>query len=224
MRRLLAAAAAFSLCAAPAVAAEIFTGHGARDSMRELVRFTAKSGLEMLPFSEQPLQWYLPLALASAMMLCAAQLILMRRMSLRSRAPQLEAWRPAPVERPPETTIAVRIRNGRRFVKPAEIDAVRAADDYCELVLQSGERLLHASTLEALVRELPPPFRRIHRSAIINLERVASLRRRASRGYEMVTLAGEAVPIGRAYLREARRALQRRAAATASIPGSRPAR
>jgi two-component system, LytTR family, response regulator LytT len=104
----------------------------------------------------------------------------------------------------PGRTLAVRVRKGWRFVRLTDIEHVRAADDYCELVLSSGERLLHAVTLERLSKLLPPSFKRVHRGAIVNLQRLDRLRRRGSGGYEAVTAAGDAVPVGRSYLEDLR--------------------
>jgi two-component system response regulator LytT len=106
----------------------------------------------------------------------------------------------------PSRTLAVRVRNGWRFVRLAEIDHVRAADDYCELVLEGGERLLHSASLDRLARDLPPAFRRVHRSAIANFERVSTVRRRASGAYEILTQANSPLPVGRAYLAQLRTA------------------
>lgn len=96
-------------------------------------------------------------------------------------------------------------------MKVSDIDAIRAADDYCELVLKSGERLLHDATLTALADDLPATFHRVHRSAIVNLQRVQTLRRRANSGHELVCLCGETLPVGRAYLSQTRLALAGRA-------------
>jgi hypothetical protein len=210
---LLATLACFS--AGPTMA-QSFDRHAQRDSIREIVRGGLRQGLQAGPLGDHPwnlMHLYLPTALLAAMMLAATQTLVLRRRSFESARLRQEAERlrraldrsgaPEPVEQ----ILAVRVRNGRRLVKASDIDVVRAADDYCELVLAKGDRLLHAATLDALARQLPATFRRIHRSVIVNLERIEALRRRPSGGYEIVTQAGEVLPIGRSYLADARRGL-----------------
>lgn len=54
----------------------------------------------------------------------------------------------------------------------AEIVAVVGADDYVELRLADGRRLLHAARLDRLETELPGGFLRVHRSVIANMAHV----------------------------------------------------
>ena len=65
------------------------------------------------------------------------------------------------------------LEDGRksRFVRVADIVCLRAADDYSEVVLASGEIFLIATTLKDWEERLPGRyFTRIHRSAIVNLD------------------------------------------------------
>ena len=59
----------------------------------------------------------------------------------------------------------------------ADIIAIVGADDYVELRLTDGRRLLHTARLDRLETELPTAFLRIHRSAIANLTHVTCLER-----------------------------------------------
>ena len=64
----------------------------------------------------------------------------------------------------------------------AEITAVVGADDYVELRLVDGRRLLHAARLDRLGTELPAGFLRVHRSVIANLAHVQGYERDGGRG------------------------------------------
>jgi two-component system LytT family response regulator len=93
------------------------------------------------------------------------------------------ATAPAPVE---HVTVE---KGGRTFLLPArEIDWVRAAGNYVELHAR-GETFLVRATLKAVAERLPAPrFLRIHRSIVVNLDRVVEIERRAV-GEDRVVMA-----------------------------------
>jgi len=77
----------------------------------------------------------------------------------------------------PEDKIAV-VASGRvELVAISDIVAVTGADDYVELHLSNGRRLLHAARLDRLGDILPSQFLRVHRSSIANLAYAAALER-----------------------------------------------
>jgi two-component system LytT family response regulator len=66
-------------------------------------------------------------------------------------------------------TIYVRTDDGARFLPLASIGAILSCENYCELHLATGEKLLVRHTLKAWEDALPaPPFARAHRQAIVN--------------------------------------------------------
>lgn len=68
-----------------------------------------------------------------------------------------------------DDTIYVRTDDGARFLPLAAISALLSCENYCEVHLVSGEKLLVRHTLKAWEDALPaPPFARAHRQAIIN--------------------------------------------------------
>ena len=89
----------------------------------------------------------------------------------------------------------------------AEIVAVVGADDYVELRLAGGRRLLHAARLDRLETELPAGFLRVHRSVIANLAHVQGYERDGGRG-RLLVREGEPLPISRNRLRAVRDALE----------------
>lgn len=85
------------------------------------------------------------------------------------------------------------------FVKHAEIDWIEAADYYSCLHVAAKSHLLRRSMAE-LENELDPShFCRIHRSAIVNLSRVKSLRIGRDGEYEVLLETGDAVRLSRRY-------------------------
>jgi two-component system LytT family response regulator len=85
------------------------------------------------------------------------------------------------------------------FVKISEIDWIEAADYYACLHVGSKTHLLRRSISE-LEQELHPAiFCRIHRSAIVNLNRVRSLELGATGEYEVVLENGSSLRLSRRY-------------------------
>ena len=81
----------------------------------------------------------------------------------------------APAALPParlraDDTLYVRTDDGARFLPLAAIGAIHSCENYCELHLADGGKLLVRHTLKAWEDTLPaPPFARAHRQAIVNL-------------------------------------------------------
>lgn len=86
------------------------------------------------------------------------------------------------------------------IVETASIDWI-GARDYCAELHVGGKSYAVRETLGALEAALDPAsFVRVHRSAIINLNRVTELRRRAVRGTTVVLADGARVPVSRGRL------------------------
>lgn len=72
--------------------------------------------------------------------------------------------------RPPE--LLVRTRAGLERVPVRDIVHIRADDDYVQVALRSGRRLLHDEPMARLARRLPSDFVRVHRSHIVRCDAV----------------------------------------------------
>jgi DNA-binding LytR/AlgR family response regulator len=83
--------------------------------------------------------------------------------------------------------LTVASSRGVERVPLTEIIAVVGADDYVELRLTGGRRLLHAGRLDRLEADLPAGFLRIHRSVIANLAHVRALARDGDRARLLMT-------------------------------------
>lgn len=109
--------------------------------------------------------------------------------------------RPAPAPASPHflERIAVRERGGVRAVPVAEIDWIGAQDYYAE-VHAGGESHLVREPLRALERRLDPRrFVRVHRSAIVNVDRIVRVERGAAGPAAVRLRDGTALPVSRTH-------------------------
>ena len=91
-------------------------------------------------------------------------------------------------------------RAGRVAVVPAEaVDWVEAAGDYVQLHAGREVHLLRETMARMEERLDPERFVRVHRSAIVNVDRVRELRPRANREYDVVLEGGAEVRLSRSY-------------------------
>ncbi len=84
-------------------------------------------------------------------------------------------------------------------VKFAEIDWIEASDYYSTLHARGRAHMLRRSLAELDALLGAHGFRRIHRSAIVNLDRIAALDMRADGEYDAVLRSGQRLRISRRY-------------------------
>lgn len=97
----------------------------------------------------------------------------------------------------PAQRLAIR-RHGRlELVAVADLLYVQGADNYTELVLENGRRVLHDKTLERLETVLPEDFERIHKSYLVRLSAVKQLHVHAGSQYSAELVTGQMLPVGR---------------------------
>lgn len=93
----------------------------------------------------------------------------------------------------------VRGAGGAQLVRYAEIDWIAAAGDYAE-IHAGHRRVLTDSSLAALVEQLPwREFARVHRGAIVRLDRVREVRRLGRGDASLMLRDGQAVRLSRRY-------------------------
>jgi DNA-binding LytR/AlgR family response regulator len=81
----------------------------------------------------------------------------------------------------------------------ARVDRVQAEGEYVR-IFHGEASYLHREPISALIGRFDATrFVRIHRSHILNRDRIASIRRRPAGGYTIVTDTGELLPVGRSY-------------------------
>jgi two-component system LytT family response regulator len=85
-------------------------------------------------------------------------------------------------------------------VPVADILWLAAAGNYVELHLD-GRVLLHRSALGAIEDRLPPrEFQRVHRTALVRVAQLASLRATSNGGWALTLRCGAVVPVSERYL------------------------
>jgi two-component system LytT family response regulator len=100
--------------------------------------------------------------------------------------------------RPPRRLV-VKSDNRIALVKPEDVDWVEAAGNYVRLHVGKDEHLLRA-TMEGVEAQLPPrQFVRIHRSTIVNIERIRSLEPAFHGDYVVQLHDGIELPLSRTY-------------------------
>jgi DNA-binding LytR/AlgR family response regulator len=98
------------------------------------------------------------------------------------------------------------VRRGPAII-PVPLDAVvaiRGADDYSELICRDGSRHLHGKSLRALLHLLPGHFERVHRSYIVDMRAIESLRAAPGGRHVLRLAAGGEIPVGRARFKDLR--------------------
>ena len=102
------------------------------------------------------------------------------------------------------------VEAGARFVPVAQISAILSNENYSDLLLRTGERILTRRTLKAWEDLLPAAqFMRVHRQALVNLANVERQRRDTRETGELiVTGARDPVAVSRSFLVEVETRLQ----------------
>jgi two-component system LytT family response regulator len=86
-----------------------------------------------------------------------------------------------------------------RFVRAADIDCIEAAGVYVSLHV-AGKKLLYRAPLHELVGRLDPMrFVRVHRSAVVNIERIVQLEARSHGEFDVVLQDGSRTRVSRTY-------------------------
>lgn len=107
----------------------------------------------------------------------------------------------------PATALVVR-KSGRLVRIPVdELLRVEGAGTYARLVCRDGRTELHSKSLKQLMDVLPARFARVHRSHIVDLTQIESLRSHEGSRYDAVLASGETIPVGRTRVDDLRERL-----------------
>ena len=102
-------------------------------------------------------------------------------------------------ERPYADRLTVKSARGLTFLRTAEIDWVDAAGNYVRLNA-AGRTYLMRETMGALERRLDPKrFMRIHRSTIVNIERIREIRPLQHGEHLVILEGGKRLTLSRSY-------------------------
>jgi two-component system, LytTR family, response regulator len=85
------------------------------------------------------------------------------------------------------------------FIHVADMEWIEAEGNYVRVHLDGGAHLIRASMNELEITLDPEQFLRVHRGAIINLDRVESIQPEGVSDYRVILRSGQAVKVGRTY-------------------------
>lgn len=114
-------------------------------------------------------------------------------------APPAGATVAPPAAAPPLQRFLVKTNGKMFFVNTTDVDWIEADGNYVRLHVGSASHMIR-ETIIAVERALPPSsFARIHRSAIVNLDRIAEMRQWSSGDYIVVLTTGARLKLSRTY-------------------------
>ncbi|MEM7051579.1 MAG: LytTR family DNA-binding domain-containing protein [Acidobacteriota bacterium] len=108
----------------------------------------------------------------------------------------------------PARLLAIRKPGRIELIKIAEVSHLKAAGDYVEVTTEGGERHLHDKSLDRLASLLPARFVRIHRSWMVDLERLERVDVYPGGRYEARLRDGTTMPVSRSRWPELRRRME----------------
>ena len=96
--------------------------------------------------------------------------------------------------------LAVKTSSGVTFLKVEDIHWVDAAGNYVRLNTDDGENHLLRETMSALEAKLDPRrFVRVHRSTIVNIDRIREIRAQTHGEHLIIIQGGQRLSLSRSY-------------------------
>jgi two-component system LytT family response regulator len=102
-------------------------------------------------------------------------------------------------ERPPADRLLVKDGDRYVFLRPASIQWVEAEDNYVRIHVDGTSHLVRQTMVGMLDRLGPGRFRRIHRSAIVNLDYIGHLEPWTGGDFRVVMRDGSHLTLSRTY-------------------------
>jgi DNA-binding LytR/AlgR family response regulator len=146
--------------------------------------------------------WYLVLA-ALIVVLVVEQIVILRDTRANRDAERQNTLslgeRPIQAKRQGESIVA--IKNGLKILRVVEdeILSVRAADDYCDIVLRDGSTMMSTSGLARFMTTIRDRIVRVNRSHAVNRAHVVMIEPKLGGGRQLLLSNGSLIPIGRRY-------------------------
>lgn len=112
----------------------------------------------------------------------------------------LDTMRQGPGATPARITrFVARERGGFVLVPAGEVDWIEAAGNYVQLHAAGARHLVRETMKELEARLDPERFARVHRSAIVNIDRVRTIRSDGQGDFEITLEGGAVVPMSRSH-------------------------
>ncbi len=109
--------------------------------------------------------------------------------------------------------LSVKVAQSIELVPVSELSFVRAEGHYAELNLPDAnspnewKTFLHSKSIDKISAILPESFLRVHRSYLVNMNRVKELKVAAGGRYLLELLSGHSIPVGRTRYKELKQKL-----------------
>jgi two-component system LytT family response regulator len=126
----------------------------------------------------------------------------------RARMASLLRRKDDPAGQPPLSQLAVRIGRSFRFVDVEDIDWIEAQGDYAEIHVGTRTHLIRESLNTLSARLDSSAFLRIHRGAIVRLNRIAGVSSLPNRDCSLTLRNGTALRVSRTYSDHLRKLLR----------------
>lgn len=98
--------------------------------------------------------------------------------------------------------LAVKKHDGLSFIKIADINFIKADGHYTQLHTNSAEIALHDKAIDKLAMLLPNQFIRVHRSYIVDINKVVALKIGSGASYQLLMQDNNEVPVSRSRYQE----------------------
>ena len=110
-------------------------------------------------------------------------------------------WQRQPINEA-TTTKFLLIKNGAETTRIdiEEVESISGYGNYSKVHLSNGQEQLHEKGLDNLLCILPQSFMRVHKSHILHLDKLQSLRSLGAGKYEVITYSNRIVPVGRSKI------------------------
>ena len=108
----------------------------------------------------------------------------------------------APPTNPLPRYFSVRTLGKLELIEMDQVNYIKGAGKYSELVLRDGREVLHDKSLDRLNTLLSPHFHRIHKSYLVPMRHLAKLEVLGGGKYRAVLRSGVRLPVGRSRYQE----------------------
>ena len=105
----------------------------------------------------------------------------------------------APSARPPLTRFVVKVLDRFLLLPAREVEWIESAGNYAKLYARGRDFLIRETMKELVARLEPGRFARVHRTAIVNIERVREIRPDEGGDFEILLESGARVRMSRSY-------------------------
>lgn len=100
------------------------------------------------------------------------------------------------------STLVVKNQGRRQFIPVENVRYIRGAGDYAEIHCEDGTSALHSRSLEGMGKILSDQFIRIHKSYLVDRQRIAEVKVYGGGRYGALLHSGEELPVSRSRYKD----------------------